>query len=443
MAIKLPPDSALLDKNFTFGVATAAFQIEGGAQEDGRLESIWDRFCSLPGKVKGGADGKTACDHYHRWQQDVDLLASLNVDAYRLSVAWPRVMTESGTLNFKGVDFYRRVLDYLKEKDIRTHVTLYHWDLPQYLEDRGGWLCRETAYAFQRYVDYISRALGDRVDYYATLNEPFCSAYLGYETGLHAPGKTGEGQSRAAAHHLLLAHGLGMQALALNSPRSQKGIVLNFTPTYPAGEEEHDLRAAHLADQHLNHWYLQPLIEGRYPDLDLVEGPPALPGDMDIISHAIDFLGVNYYTRGIYTACDKKGFAQVPAENADHTAMGWEIYPTGLTDLLVRLHRRYSLPPLLITENGMADDDVVRSGEVNDIRRIQYLHNHIDAVHQAVKQGVDIRGYFVWSLMDNFEWAEGYEKRFGIVYVDYKTQQRIKKASAHAYAQMLKNRRVS
>ncbi len=439
--LSLPNKSVMLSTDFIYGVATASFQIEGGANN--RLPCIWDTFCDTAGKVVDGSNGLTACDHYNLWQQDIELIDSLGVDAYRLSISWPRVIKASGELNQKGVDYYLAILDELKAKSIKAFVTLYHWDLPQHLEDEGGWLNRETAYKFRDYVDLISKAFDERVYAYATLNEPFCSAFLGYEVGVHAPGIVGKEFGKKAAHHLLLAHGLAMKVLTKNSPKSQNGIVLNFTPCYPETDSDADKKASDFADDYFNQWYIKPIYDGKYPDilesLPAENHPEILQGDMDIISHSTDFLGINFYTRAIYRADEEEHFFQISAPEP-RTDIGWEIYPKAFTELLVSLNNKYSLPPVYITENGAAIADKLIDGVVHDIDRIEYYQSHLNAVNDAIEQGVQINGYFAWSLMDNFEWAEGYLKRFGIVYVDYDTQVRTIKASGLAYKALITNR---
>tara|TARA_R110001583_G_scaffold170446_2_gene323865 strand:+ start:210 stop:1541 length:1332 start_codon:yes stop_codon:yes gene_type:complete len=439
--LSLPKSSAMLSADFIYGVATASFQIEGG--ENSRLPCIWDTFCDIPNKVIDGSNGLIACDHINLWQQDIELIESLGVDAYRLSISWPRVMTKSGKLNPDGVNFYVNILDALKSKNIKAFVTLYHWDLPQHLEDEGGWLNRETAYKFRDYVDLISNVFGDRAYAYATLNEPFCSSFLGYEVGIHAPGKVGKEYGRKAAHHLLLAHGLAMQVLNKNSPKSLNGIVLNFTPCYPESDNVADKIASDFADDYFNQWYIKPIYDGEYPailaQLPNENRPDIQYGDMKIISHPTDFLGVNFYTRAIYRADESEHFFQIdPPE--PRTDIGWEIYPKALSELLISLNEKYTLPPIYITENGAATDDKLIAGIVKDNDRIAYYQKHLNAVNDAIEQGVDVKGYFAWSLMDNFEWAEGYLKRFGIVYVDYKTQVRTIKNSGHAYKALISNR---
>ncbi len=320
---------------------------------------------------------------------------------------------------------------------------MYHWDLPQHLEDEGGWLNRKTAYAFEQYVELITNAFGTRVYSYATLNEPFCSAFLGYEIGIHAPGLVGKQYGKKAAHHLLLAHGLAMNVLNKTSPDTQNGIVLNFTPAYPLTDTQQDIDSAKYADDYLNQWYMKPIMDGKYPDIinQLPEDhlPEIHPGDMELISQSIDYLGINFYTRQVYKAHPTDIYEPI-APTGPLTDMGWEVYPQSFTDLLVSLNKTYTLPPIYITENGAAMPDTYNNGEVNDLDRLSYYNTHLNAVHNAVEQGVVIRGYFAWSLMDNFEWAEGYLKRFGIVYVDYKTQQRTIKNSGLAYKALISNR---
>ena len=439
--ISLPFNSPLLTKDFVYGVATASFQIEGGYEH--RLPCIWDTFCSTAGKIADNSHGHIACDHYNNWQQDIDLIESLGVDAYRLSISWPRVMTQDGKLNPVGVKFYTDILDELKRKNIKAFVTLYHWDLPQHLEDEGGWLNRKTAYAFEQYVELITNAFGTRVYSYATLNEPFCSAFLGYEIGIHAPGLVGKQYGKKAAHHLLLAHGLAMNVLNKTSPNTQNGIVLNFTPAYPLTDNQQDIDSAKYADDYLNQWYMKPIMDGKYPDiinqLPSDHLPDIHPGDMELISQPIDYLGINFYTRQIYKAHPTDIYEPI-APTGPLTDMGWEIYPQSFTDLLVSLNKTYTLPPIYITENGAAMPDTYNNGEVNDLDRLNYYNDHLNAVHNAIEQGVVIHGYFAWSLMDNFEWAEGYLKRFGIVYVDYKTQQRTIKNSGLAYKELISKR---
>ncbi|WP_442794060.1 GH1 family beta-glucosidase [Paraburkholderia sp. HD33-4] len=438
-------DSSLWRQDFLLGAATASYQIEGAINEDGRLPSIWDTFSATPGKVLAGDTGAVACDHYHRWEQDIDLLAGLGLEAYRLSTAWPRVMDENGAPNRKGLDFYKRLLERLKEKNITTFVTLYHWDLPQHLEDRGGWLNRETAYRFADYADLMSRELHGLVDAWATLNEPWCSAFLGYGNGHHAPGLSKLRYATQAMHHLLLAHGLAIPALRANDPRSHKGIVANVGRGTPNSNSAADRRAAELFEVQHNAWILDPLFKGEYPR-DLFElwpqtEPLVLEGDLQTINTPLDFLGINYYFRTNVASDGGHGFKDVPLAGVERTQMGWEVYPDGLRDLLIGFKDTYAnLPPIYITENGMASNDEVIDGRVDDAQRISFLKRHLAAVDQAIKAGVDVRGYFLWSLMDNFEWAFGYERRFGIVHVDYQTQKRTIKHSAELVSKFLEDR---
>ncbi len=440
-----PAGSRMRGRDFVFGAGTSSYQIEGAVNADGRLPSIWDTFCATPGKVLRGESGAVACEHHRRWAEDIELLAAMGVDAYRFSIAWPRVMHEDGRPNTAGIDFYRRLADRLAERGIRAFVTLYHWDLPQHLEDRGGWLARDTAARFADYADLMSRALAGRVSAWATLNEPWCSAWLGYGNGEHAPGHAQPRWAAQAMHHLLLAHGLALPALRANDPGAQAGIVANVGPGYAATDTESDRRAVALYDAYQNGWVLDPLLRGEYPALLWARWPgcepQVLPGDMDIVTRPIDYLGLNYYTRAVLRAQGADDFAWVPQAGAEHTTMGWEVYPQGLQDMLEALHRRYpNLPPIYITENGMSSDDEVKAGVVDDVQRQAYLKSHFAACSRAMDRGVDLRGYFVWSLLDNFEWAFGYERRFGLVHVDFETQRRTCKRSALAYAAFLHGR---
>lgn len=442
MKLDIAPHSPLRKKNFCFGVATAAFQIEGGSQT--RDRNIWDTFCAKNGAIRDNSNGDIACNHYELWQEDLELIAHLGVDAYRFSISWGRVVDAEGNIKPQGVQFYLNILKRLKSLNIKAYVTLYHWDLPQYLEDEGGWLNRETAYKFAHYADVISKELGDYVFSWATLNEPFCSAYLGYEVGIHAPGKIGREYGKKAAHHLLLAHGLAMVKLRKNCPNSESGIVVNVSPRYGETDSREDQIAARLADEHFNQWYISPLLTGEYPNiieqLPEQEKPEIFPGDLEIIAAKLDYLGINYYTRERYVADPEHGFKSSDKKPLALTDMGWEVYPQGLTDILVQLHEQYQLPPIYITENGAAMPDKLVDGAVKDKDRLAYYRSHLHAVEDAMAVGVDIRAYFAWSLMDNFEWAEGYLKRFGIVYVDYQSQKRIIKQSGLAYREFLLGR---
>ncbi|MGB0944528.1 MAG: GH1 family beta-glucosidase [Marinomonas sp.] len=446
MSISLPSNSPLLQSNFTFGVATAAFQIEGANQLDGRIESIWDRFCATPGKVLNGDDGSIACDHYHKWQEDIDLIKSLGVDAYRLSIAWPRLMDKEGKANPKGISFYRNLLEQLKANQIKTFVTLYHWDLPQHLEEKGGWLNRETAYKFKEYTQLAAEELGQWVNVWTTFNEPWCTSILGYGEGIHAPGLKDAVKARQAGHHVLLAHGLAMPILKKMCPNAQAGIVLNMSKAYPADNEASSKMASLYAEALDNHFFIEPLLKGQYPNIIKALSPELIPqieeGDMDIISQPIDYLGLNYYTcnHAKWHPELKRQTILKPVTEVEYTHIGWEVNPESLTQLLLELNKEYALPPIYITENGAACDDKLIEGEVHDEQRVRYLNAHLNAIHNAITEGVDIQGYFAWSLMDNFEWAEGYSKRFGLVYVDYETQKRSLKASAKAYKALLCSR---
>lgn len=440
---ELPKASPLRSRAFVFGVATSSYQIEGGVAEGGRTPSIWDTFCRRPGKVDKGDNGDIACDHYHRWKQDIEMISNLGVDAYRLSIAWPRILPEDGVINPQGLHFYEQIIDECHARGMKVYVTLYHWDLPQYLEDKGGWLNRETAYKFADYADVVSRYFGDKIDVYTTLNEPFVAAFLGYRWGVHAPGIKGEREGFLASHHLMLGHGLAMPILRKNAPKSQHGIVFNASPAYP--HREKDQGAANYSDAENYHWFIDPVLKGEYPSLVVdrqqTNMPMILEGDLDIISAPVDYIGINYYTRNVVRYNESGDIETVKQSESEHTYIGWEIYPQGLTDLLVRLKDRYSnLPPIYITENGAANDDQCIDGQVNDEQRVRYFQEHLNAVDKAIESGVRVDGYFAWSLMDNFEWAFGYCQRFGMVYVDYQTQERTLKNSAIAYQNMLLER---
>ncbi|HYU77286.1 MAG TPA: GH1 family beta-glucosidase [Ktedonobacteraceae bacterium] len=435
---------AQFPENFLWGVATASYQIEGAATEDGRGESIWDRFCATPGKVLNGDSGLVACDHYHRYREDVALMRELGVKAYRFSIAWPRILPDGrGQVNPAGLDFYDRLVDALLDAGIEPFVTLYHWDLPQALQDElGGWGSRETSYAFANYTDIVSRRLGNRVQKWITLNEPYVSTFMGHETGVMAPGLKDPRLAWQVSHHLLLGHGLAVPILRANSgPQARVGITLSLTPTYAATTSAEDQLAAQFVDGKMNRWFLDPVFKGSYPsDLLTLLGdmaPKTEAGDAGIIAAPLDFLGVNNYYRAIISQGPggiPDGIKQIRPEGAEFTEMGWEVYPRGLYDLLTRLHQDYSIPQYFITENGAAFNDTVsEDGHVHDPRRVQYLHDYLLQAQAAIVDGVPLAGYFVWSLMDNFEWAFGYTKRFGIVYVDYPTQRRIIKDSGYGY----------
>jgi beta-glucosidase len=442
---------ASLPTEFRWGVATSAYQIEGAHEEDGRGPSIWDTYCRTPGMVEGGENGDVACDHYHRMPADVELIRSLGVDVYRFSVSWPRIQaTGRGPANAAGLGFYDRLVDELLRSNVDPWVTLYHWDLPQALEDAGGWPARDTAYRFADYAMLVFDRLQDRVRTWTTLNEPWCSAMLGYYEGRQAPGRQNFADAMDAVHHLLLGHGLAAQRMrAAATEPIELGITLNMGTAMAASESLADREAARRADGLGARIYLDPLLRGQYPGdiLDDLSSRgiklPVVDGDLAIISEPIDVLGVNYYSSHRFSGVDADG----RTEDADGnpvseqvpfgrpvTAMDWEIIPEGFTELLVRLSREYPGVPLVITENGAAFDDVADpSGYVADGDRTAYLSSHIAAVAAARQQGADVRGYFAWSLMDNFEWSYGYAKRFGLVHVDYETQVRTPKQSALWY----------
>ena len=422
-------------KDFVWGTATSAYQIEGAAHDDGRGDSIWDEFCRRPGAIKDGSNGDRACDHYHRFEEDVALMASLNVRAYRFSIAWPRVQPRGeGAWNEAGFAFYDRLIDALQSRGIAPHLTLYHWDLPQALQEKGGWMSRDTVNRFADYAVEVARCFGSRVASISTHNEPWVVAILGHEAGIFAPGLRSRKVAMQVSHHLLVSHGLALKAMRAQGCRARLGIVLNQGPIHAATDSAEDQAKARLDDGLTIRWYMDPLLLGEYPQDVLAflgpDAPQVVDGDMDTIRQPLDFLGINYYTRNV----SGTGAPRDPIQSGKEvTDMGWEVYPDGLSELLTRLHADYPLPPVYITENGAACKDQLIDGRVADVDRIRFLRSHIAAVADALEAGVDVRGYFVWSLLDNFEWADGYAKRFGIVYVDYATGQRIPKDSAAWY----------
>jgi beta-glucosidase len=431
-----------LPAGFRFGAATASYQIEGAAREDGRGESIWDRFSHKPGAVVNGDTGDVACDHYHRWAADLDLMVELGLESYRFSIAWPRVQPDGrGELNRAGVDFYRRLAEGLRERGIEAVATLYHWDLPQARQAVGGWAARDTAERFAEYAGLMGDALD--VDAWITHNEPWVVAFLGHATGTTAPGVRDWRTAVAASHHLLLSHGWAMQALRAGAPDVPVGITLNLAPARAATSSDDDRAAASRMDGYLNRWFLDPVLRGHYPE-DMVDqysrryGPFDVvhDGDLAAIGGKIDFLGVNYYSPQRVKADPTRQpleLAHVLA-HPPTTAMGWEVDPDGLHELLVRVRRDYGDLPIYITENGAAyEDGPVVNGTVEDPDRVAFLRTHLDALSRAVADGVDVRRYFAWSMLDNFEWEHGYAKRFGLVYVDYSTQRRVPKRSSLWY----------
>ena len=458
-------DPTSFPDGFLWGVATAAYQIEGAVRADGRGPSIWDTFSHTPGRVLAGDTGDVADDHYHRWPEDLDLMAELGIGAYRFSIAWPRIQPHgSGPVNHAGLDHYQRLVEGMLERDITPIVTLYHWDLPQALEDAGGWPHRDTAERFAEYARLVAEVLGDRVGVWGTLNEPWCTAFLGYAAGVHAPGRTEPAAALAAAHHLNLAHGLATQALRSVLPSTaQTTLALNLHQVRAASDDEADLDAAHQVDDVGNAVFLGPLFDGAYPStlLERLEGITdwsfVREGDEATCHAPPDVLGINYYTptlvrrrrgtgdaevshthgeRGLtpFVGCEDVEFLQPPGAT---TEMGWAIDASGLEDLLLAVERRLPDQPVLITENGAAFDDHVEDGRIRDTDRIAYLAEHLAAVGRVIGQGVDVRGYLLWSLLDNFEWAFGYARRFGVVHVDYDTQVRTAKDSAYWYRDLI------
>ena len=436
--------TATFPADFVWGVATSAFQIEGAASADGKGLSIWDQFCRVPGAIADASNGDIACDHYHRWATDLDLIAGLGVDAYRFSISWPRVRPGgSGAWNEAGLDFYDRLVDGLLARGIQAFVTLNHWDLPAELQAGGGWADRNTVHRFVDYAQGMARRLGDRVASITTHNEPWVVAMLGHDSGIFAPGIQHRATAMQVSHHLLLSHGLALQALRAQGCRSPLGIVLNLAPQHPATGSAADQARTWLEDGKLLRWYMDPLLEGHYP-ADVLEhlgadAPRIEAGDLQAIHTPMDFLGINYYSRSVISA---SGPWDVQQGGLPITDMGWEVYPEGLTELLLRLHRDYPVPPLYVTENGAAFKDQLTGGRIHDAERTDYINRHIAAVAEAMRQGVPMAGYMVWSLLDNFEWASGFEKRFGIVHVDYNTQARTLKDSALWYRDFLQQQKA-
>ncbi len=436
-------------KDFLWGTATSSYQIEGAVNEGGKGESIWDRFTHIPGKILDGATGDRACDHYHRYKEDVALMKQLKQRAYRFSMAWPRILPAGkGRANREGLNFYSRLVDELLNAGITPMVTLYHWDLPQELEERGGWANRDICGWFADYAYTVVKNLGDRVKLWATLNEPQIFSMLGYLLGVHAPGVADFQNYFPLTHHVNLAHGYGVEAIRSEAPRAEIGTVLQCPPVYPVTDSVKDREAARRLDGLMNRWFAEPVLLGRYPEdiLRLLDGVELNieDGDMERIHQPLDFVGLNLYTR-LFARHDpgapylESALAfdhKVPG--AEYTAMGWEVYPQSIYESLVRFKEEWGDPVVYVTENGAAFDDVLKDGAVEDHRRIAYLQHYLAEVRRAMDDGVKVKGYFVWTLMDNFEWAEGYTKRFGIVYTDFSTLERTPKASAYWYRDMIK-----
>jgi beta-glucosidase len=436
-------DQRRFPADFRWGAAVSAYQIEGAVDKDGRGESIWDRFSATPGKIVNGDNGAVACDSYHRYGEDIRLMQELGLNAYRFSIAWPRIVPQGrGRVNTAGLDYYDRLVDDLLAAGIEPFATLYHWDLPQVLEDQGGWPVRSTAEAFAEYVEVVGARLGDRVTNWITQCEPWVVGWLGYGTGEHAPGRTSDADALAAAHHVLLSHGLAAEALRREAAAARIGITIDLVAFHPLTDSADDLAAVARFDGYRNRWILDPVLRGAYPE-DMLEHfdpilPPIQDGDLRTIAAPLDFLGVNYYTRSVVRA-DGNGGAPVTVahDDVERTDMGWEVYPNGLYELLVRLQDEYDPPPLYVTENGAAYADHRSNGKVEDPKRISYVDGHLDAIARAIEDGVPVRGYFLWSLLDNFEWSFGYSRRFGIVYVDYATLERVPKASYGWYREYI------
>ena len=426
-------------QGFLWGAATAAYQIEGGWNEDGKGESIWDRFSHTPGRVHAGDTGDVAANHYHRWGEDISLMQKLDLQAYRFSISWPRVIPAGcGTVNLAGLDFYDRLVDGLLKADIQPFVTLYHWDLPQALQDVGGWANRDVCGWFADYAAIVAHKLGDRIRHWATFNEPWVVANQGYRIGDHAPGLKDHWLSLQVAHHLLVAHGLAVQAVRAILPQAELGIVLNLWPKEAIDDDPDNIPVIEMAWQSNEGWYLDPILRGHYPSdawraLETI-APVVNAGDMALTAQKLDFLGVNYYSRDVVQG----GHVLKSVPNSEYTDMGWEIHAPALRRLLNRLKQDYRIPPLYVTENGAAfKDKITHDGQVHDPRRVSYLREHLAQAKLAIDDGVDLRGYFVWSLLDNFEWSHGYSKRFGVTYVDYDTQERLLKDSGQWYAQVI------
>jgi beta-glucosidase len=439
----ISPHDGVFPPGFVWGAATSAYQVEGAATADGRRESIWDRFSHTPGRTRGGDTGDVADDHYHRVRDDVALMAELGLGAYRFSIAWPRVLPDGrGVVNAAGLDFYDGLVDELAGRGIAAFVTLYHWDLPQGLEDAGGWPSRSTADAFATFADVVARRLGDRVAAFITINEPWCVANLGYRTGVHAPGRTEPDAALAAAHHVLLAHGLAVEAIRAAAPGVPVGITLNFEPKHPATGHPLDLEAALVEHDHFNRWFLDPIVGRPYPE----DGARAWgwrrdevrPGDDAVIARPIDFLGVNYYTRRIVRSPLLPPVGDL--RSADRTSLDWEVYPEGLGEILDFVRSRTGDLPLYVTENGAAFDD--GPDPLEDPARVRYLRRHLGVALDRIGAGVPLRGYFVWSLLDNFEWAEGYAARFGIAHVDFATGRRRVRDSGRFWARLARTGRL-
>ena len=432
--------------DFRWGCSTSAFQIEGGASDGGRVPSIWDTFCTKPGAIRDGSDGSVACDHFHRWPEDLDLGTSLGINSYRFSIAWPRIFSARGAApNEAGLAVYSDLVDGMLARGIEPWITLYHWDLPQYLQDQGGWVNRDTVTAFVEYADVITKRLGDRVKHWITHNEPWCTAMHGNLDGMHAPGIRNVKTALQVCHNVLLSHGLAVPVIRANVPGAQVGIALSLHPVKAASASTQDQIAVERHDAFRNRWFLDPLHGRGYPAEPMqllgLDAPVVLDGDMDAIAARTDFLGVNYYFPEVVKDDPAGGFLHtrvVLPEGRERTDFGWEVAPDGLTELMARIARDYAPAAMYVTENGSCyDDHVEDDGSINDVARRDYLVRHLAAVRAAHEQGVPVKGYFAWSLLDNFEWSEGYLRRFGLAYVDFATQRRTLKLSGQWYRDFL------
>lgn len=437
--------------DFLFGVATAAYQVEGAWNEDGKGESIWDRFAHTPGKILDGMSGDVACDHYHRYHEDITLMKELGVDAYRFSIAWSRIFPEGrGRVNEKGIDFYRKLIEKLKSVGIRPVVTLYHWDLPQALQDEGGWENEATVQAFADYARLLFRTFRDDVDIWITHNEPWVVAFIGNYEGRHAPGKEDFGAALRVSRNLLLSHGHAVRVFREEGVKKPIGITLNLSPAHPARNDEETRKAVRRYDGYLNRWFLDPLFHGRFPEDMLTfystKGfsiPQFNPQESALVSSPLDFLGINYYFRSVVAEGSEPVLETrlVESPDAEKSSMGWEVYPPGIYEIIQRVTRDYAPKAIYITENGYASFDVVSpQGSVEDDKRIDYLRNHLLQLSRAIAEGSPVKGYFVWSIMDNFEWSFGFTQRFGLVYTDYATLRRIPKKSFYFYQNLIRKR---
>ena len=434
-------------KDFMWGCSTSSYQIEGAYDVDGRVESIWDRFSEQPGNISDGSSGKRACDHYHRWHEDLDIARDIGFNSYRFSIAWPRIFSERGAQpNQKGLDFYSRMVDGMLERGLQPWATLYHWDLPQVLQDRGGWNERDTVAQFIKFADVMTHHLGDRVKNWITHNEPWCTAMHGNWDGMHAPGNKDFKTALQVCHHVLLSHGLATPVIRANVPDAKVGIALSLHPVQAASTSQADIDATIRHDGLRNRWFLDPLHGKGYPQdiwqLCGADAPIVEPDDLAAIATPLDFLGVNYYFPEVIAHAPEVLPLQtkvVVMPDRERTAFGWEVTPEGLATLLKRIVKDYQSAPIYITENGSTYEDVLEDdGSINDVDRRNYFIRHLAVLREVIAQGILVKGYFAWSLMDNFEWAEGYKRRFGMVYVDFETQKRTVKSSGQWYAHFLK-----